>query len=130
MRHIKDIFRKETRSETLKMEFSPAKLLLEGTLIKQASYELESTRLNRYGTYLSKDAEVASNYRIHVPLKHILSVIRISDTIEGEISSAMEVLDTNLAMCFFFTKNRDYTFTIGIGSIEFENLDGGLIEGD
>ena len=73
------------------MEFSPAKLRLEGSLIMQASYEMESTRLARYGTYLSKDSEVASNYRIHVPLKNILSVLRIADAIEGEISAAMEV---------------------------------------
>jgi hypothetical protein len=32
MRSIKDIFRKEARSETLKMSFTPAKLMFSGTI--------------------------------------------------------------------------------------------------
>jgi hypothetical protein len=31
-------------------------------------------------------------------------------------------------MCFFFTKNRDFNFTVGVGSIQFENLDDKMLE--
>jgi hypothetical protein len=128
MRSIKDIFRKESKSEVLKMEFSPAKLTLSGVIQENATYEVQSTTLNRYGTYLTKDNDVASNYKIKVPLKHILNVLRVSEIIEGEISCAMEVVDQDSAMCFFFTKTRDFCFTIGVGSIQFENLDDKMID--
>jgi len=40
----------------------------------------------------------------------------------------MEVVDQDSAMCFFFTKTRDFCFTIGVGSIQFENLDDKMID--
>lgn len=76
---------------------------------------------------MAKDAEVAANYRIKIPLKHLLSVLRIAELIEGDISCAMEVVDDETACCFFFTKSRDFTFNIGVGSVGFENLDGEYI---
>lgn len=84
--------------------------------------------MHRYGTYLTKDSDIASNYKIKVPLKHILSVLRISELIEGDISCAMEVVESDSAMCFFFTKNRDFNFTVGVGSIQFENLDDKMLD--
>ncbi len=40
----------------------------------------------------------------------------------------MEVVESDSAMCFFFTKTRDFCFTIGVGSIQFENLDDKLLD--
>ena len=91
MRSIKDIFKKESKSEMLKLEFSPSKLSLSGTIQKDATYEIESLRLNRYGTYLDARADVASNYKVTIPLKHILSVLRVAETLESDINCAMEV---------------------------------------
>lgn len=130
MRSIKDIFKKESKSEMLKLEFSPHKLTLSGSIQKDATYEIESTRLNRYGTYLDSRADVASNYKVTIPLKHILSVLRVAETLEADINCAMEVQDADVATCFFFTKNRDFCFTLGVGSITFENLDDKLLAAD
>lgn len=112
------------------MEFTPNKLTIGGVVQTNATYEIQSNGLNRYGTYLAKNAEVASNYTIKVPLKHILSVLRISELIEGEISCAMEVFEAETACCFFFTKSRDFTFNIAIGSVAFENRDAEMLETD
>ena len=105
---------------------------MSGVIQDKATYEIESTRMHRYGTYLSKDSDLASNYKIKVPLKHILSVLRICDLQpdSAEFSCAMEVVDIETAMCFFFTKTRDFSFLIGVGSVGFENLDGKLIDSD
>ena len=36
----------------------------------------------------------------------------------------MECIDSTNAICFFFTKGRDFTFNIGVNNVMFENLEG------
>ena len=128
MKSIKDIFRKDSKMETLNMEFTPNKLTIGGVVQTNATYEIQSTGLNRYGTYLAKNAEVASNFMIKVPLKYVLSVIRITEINDGDICFAMEVFKDGNACCFFFTKSRDFTFNIAVGSVAFENRDAEMLD--
>ena len=65
---------------------------------------------------------------IKVSLKYVLSVIRITEINDGDICFAMEVFKDGNACCFFFTKSRDFTFNIAVGSIAFVNLDAEMID--
>ena len=53
MKSIKDIFKKDSKMETLNMEFTPNKLTIGGVMQTNATYEIQSTSLSHYGKYLT-----------------------------------------------------------------------------
>ena len=59
-----------------------------------------------------------------MPLKHILSILRISEMVYGHVKSAMELKAANGADVFWFTDSLDnsFSFVIEAKEIRFENI--------
>lgn len=51
---VKDIFKKDAKSETMQMDFNPEKLTFGGMLNKKFGYEVAVQELDQYGVYLSR----------------------------------------------------------------------------
>ena len=51
---VKDIFKKDAKSETMQMDFSPEKLGFGGVINKKFGYEIAVQELDQYGVYLSR----------------------------------------------------------------------------
>lgn len=122
---MKDIFKQGAKTEILQLTFGPDKLAFKGMTNKKFGYEIKSSSLSQYGIYLSREStELSPNYAIKVPLKYILGCLKVGELIEGDLHCAMECIDSTNAICFFFTKGRDFTFNIGVNNVMFENLEG------
>jgi hypothetical protein len=52
---------------------------------KKFGYEIRTSSLDRYGTYLSRDPDnMASNYAVKMPLTHLLGVLKVAEMIGGD----------------------------------------------
>lgn len=106
------------------LSFSPEVLAFKGVFNKKFGYEIRTSSLDRYGTYLSRDPDnMASNYAVKMPLTHLLGVLKVAEMIGGDFQTAMECLDPESAVCFLFSKTKDFMFNVGVASVGFENLD-------
>ena len=114
----------------MQMDFSPEKLSFGGLINKKFGYEIAVQELDQYGVYLSRQHELATNYKILIPLKHLLGVLKVADLVEGDFNCAMECISEDSAVCFFFTKSNHFTFNIGLAAVQFENKDPDMIEND
>ena len=57
-------------------------------------------------------------------MKHILSIVKISEMVFGRVKSAMELISEQEAGVFWFTHNIDHSFSfvINANNIRFSNL--------
>ena len=60
-------------------------------------------------------------FAIKVPLKHILSILRVADIVQGDFCCAMERIDHETAVCFFFTQVNNFMFLTGVAQVLFED---------
>lgn len=127
---VAGIFKKDAKSETMQLDFTPEKLSFGGMIHKKFGYEIAVQELDQYGVYLSRQHELATNYKILIPLKHLLGILKVAELVEGDFNCAMECISEDSAVCFFFTKSNHFTFNIGLAAVQFENKDTDMIDND
>lgn len=67
---------------------------------------------------------MASHFAVCLGFKHLHGLMKVAETVEGQVAMAMETIADNAAVVFMFTKGRDFQYTIGVSSVRFENQDG------
>jgi len=77
--------------------------------------------MESYGSYLENGMDKVNKFQIWIALRHILGVLKISDMIEGNFMSAMELSEPESCVTFLFTHNmsKDFKFIVGIGNVKF-----------
>lgn len=109
------------------MQFNKDVLNFKGEINNKFGYEIKTSNLNHYNNYLSAEVDKPENYQIALSLRHILSLLKIGEMIEGNFMAAMELLDQETCVTFLFThsnERKDFKFCIGIGNVRFTRLDG------
>ena len=91
LKNIKGIFKKNCKQEIMELAFYEEQLVFKGEINNKFDYEIKTKNLgNHYGKYLNNGHEPADRFRIYLAMKHLLSLIKICDLIEGNFMSAME----------------------------------------
>lgn len=85
LRNLRGIFKTKSKSEILSMNFTEDLLVFNGDL-NSYKYEIKTSNLNHYGNYLCNEMAKPENFAISISLKHILSVLKIAEMIEGNVS--------------------------------------------
>ena len=114
----------------MELAFYEEQLEFKGELNNKFDYEIKTKNLgNHYGKYLNNGHEPADRFRINLALKHLLSLIKICDLIDGNFMSAMEQSGNDSCVTFLFTHShqRDFKFIIGVGNVRFQKLDDQLM---
>ena len=91
LRNLRGIFKTKSKSEILSLNFSEDLLIFNGDL-NSYKYEIKTSNLNHYGNYLCNEIEKPNNFAISISLKHILSLLKIAEMIDGNVSP---ILDSN-----------------------------------
>jgi len=107
----------------MNLNFSDDVLSFKGEINNKLGYEIKTQNLMHYGNYLCADLDTKpSNYSIALSLRHILSLVKIAEMIEGNFMAAMELLDVETCVTFLFThphERKDFKFCVGIGNVRF-----------
>lgn len=67
------------------MNFSDDILSFKGEINNKFGYEIKTSNLSHYGYYLSAEQEKTNNFSIALSLRHILSLLKIGEMIEGNV---------------------------------------------
>ena len=71
----------------MNLNFGDDILSFKGEINNKLGYEIKTSNLSHYGNYLSADVEKTNNFSIALSLRHILSLVKISEMIEGNVST-------------------------------------------
>jgi hypothetical protein len=71
----------------MNLNFGDDILSFKGEINNKLGYEIKTSNLSHYGNYLSADIEKTNNFTIALSLRHILSLVKIAEMIEGNVSS-------------------------------------------
>jgi len=69
----------------MNLQFAEDILAFKGEINNKLGYEIKTQNLNHYGNYLSADADKATQFSVSLSLRHILSMIKIAEMIEGNV---------------------------------------------
>lgn len=70
----------------MNLNFGDDILSFKGEINNKLGYEIKTSNLSHYGNYLSADIEKTNNFSIALSLRHILSLVKIAEMIEGNVS--------------------------------------------
>ena len=90
LKNLRGIFKSKSKSEIMNLNFGEDVLSFKGEINNKFGYEIKTSNLPHYGNYLSAEQERASNFAIALSLRHILSMLKIGEMIEGNVS----IIDT------------------------------------
>lgn len=110
----------------MNLQFGDDILAFKGEINNKLGYEIKTQNLSHYGNYLSAEADKPSQFSVALSLRHILSMIKIAEMIEGNFMAAMELLDVETCVTFLFThshERKDFKFCVGIGNVRFTRAD-------
>ena len=87
LKNLRGIFKSKCKTEIMNMYFTEEMLRFKGEINNKFDYEVKTANLgNHYGNYLcSADLEKPSQFGIALSLRHILSLIKIGEMIEGNV---------------------------------------------
>ena len=78
----------------MNMNFGEDVLAFKGEINNKFGYEIKTQNLAHYGNYLSAELEKPSQFSIALSLRHILSLLKIGEMIEGNVSSNLPLILT------------------------------------
>lgn len=86
-RNLKGVFKTKSKQEILNINFLPESIYLKGEVNKDLTYEINPRVLQNYLYYLSQEEDdlKSKNFTISIPLRHILSLLKICELIEGNV---------------------------------------------
>ena len=79
----------------MNLNFGDDILSFKGEINNKLGYEIKTSNLSHYGNYLSADIEKTNNFSIALSLRHILSLVKIAEMIEGNVS-LNQIIETAL----------------------------------
>ena len=86
LKNLRGIFKSKSKTEIMNMNFSDDILSFKGEINNKFGYEIKTSNLSHYGYYLSAEQEKTNNFSIALSLRHILSLLKIGEMIEGNVS--------------------------------------------
>lgn len=86
-KNLKGIFKAKSKQEVLNISFVQDCIYFKGEVNRDLTYEINPKILTNYLYYLSSEEEhqKSRNFTISVSLRHILSLLKICDLIEGNV---------------------------------------------
>lgn len=87
LKNLRGIFKSKSKTEIMNLNFGDDILSFKGEINNKLGYEIKTSNLSHYGNYLSAELEKTSNFNISLSLRHILSLLKISEMIEGNVST-------------------------------------------
>lgn len=94
MKNLRGIFKSKSKTEIMNMNFGEDVLAFKGEINNKFGYEIKTQNLAHYGNYLSAELEKPSQFSIALSLRHILSLLKIGEMIEGNVSSNLPLILT------------------------------------
>lgn len=85
LKNLRGIFKSKSKTEIMNLNFADEILSFKGEINKQLGYEIKTQNLSHYGSYLCADENKPSQFSIALSLRHILSLIKIAEMIEGNV---------------------------------------------
>jgi len=86
LKNLRGIFKSKSKTEIMNLNFGDDILSFKGEINNKLGYEIKTSNLSHYGNYLSADIEKTNNFSIALSLRHILSLVKIAEMIEGNVS--------------------------------------------
>ena len=80
----------------MNLNFGDDILSFKGEINNKLGYEIKTSNLSHYGNYLSADIEKTNNFSIALSLRHILSLVKIAEMIEGNVSLIHQIITNTL----------------------------------
>ena len=97
----------------MNLNFGDDILSFKGEINNKLGYEIKTSNLSHYGNYLSADIEKTNNFSIALSLRHILSLVKIAEMIEGNVS-LNQMIDWNIYSLWlqwsYWTKKHVWLF--------------------
>lgn len=85
LKNLRGIFKSKSKTEIMNLQFAEDILAFKGEINNKLGYEIKTQNLNHYGNYLSADTDKATQFSVSLSLRHILSMIKIAEMIEGNV---------------------------------------------
>jgi predicted hotdog family 3-hydroxylacyl-ACP dehydratase len=85
LKNLRGIFKSKSKTEIMNLQFGDDILAFKGEINNKLGYEIKTQNLSHYGNYLSAEADKPSQFSVALSLRHILSMIKIAEMIEGNV---------------------------------------------
>ena len=110
MKNLRGIFKAKSKTEIMNLIFAEDLLTFKGEINSKFGYEIKTSNLNHYGNYLSNEDVKQKNFAIYISLRHILSLLKICEMIEGNVSDYISKCLPLYINIFFIVHGSDGTF--------------------